>query len=260
MRLGQLEIEVPEKWRGCRPGHEVVLLAESVEVTPGERVAELGSGVGALALALAARVAVEVVGFEIQPGLVEIARRNADLNAHLLRGCVRFETNDIRRLGGTKWEGKFDHVVANPPFYRAGQGRRSPQPARAMARHEIEATLEDFARAAAILLRQRGRFHCIFRPERLEDLLAVASRHRCPIKTIRPIYTREGAAAEWAIVAAVKGGRPGLVISPPQLVRQLVYSPKSKVQGLGASPEIGRRSSLRKLFLVVFDPEGIKRE
>jgi len=28
----------------------------------------------------------------------------------------------------------------------------------------------------------------------------------------------------------------------------------------GASPEIGRRASLRKLFLVVFDPEGIKRE
>lgn len=232
MRLGQLQIELPEKWRGCRPGHEVVLLSESVEIKPGERVAELGSGVGALALTLAARAAVEVVGFEIQPGLVEIALRNADLNARLLRGSVRFETHDIRQLGGTEWEGKFDHVLANPPFYRAGQGRRSPQTARALARHEIGATIDDFVRAAAILLRPRGRFHCIFRPERLEDLLVLASRHRCPIKTIRPIYTREGAAAEWAIVTAVKDGRPGLAIASPKLIHQPICSPKSIVQGL----------------------------
>jgi tRNA1(Val) A37 N6-methylase TrmN6 len=42
-------------WRGCRPGHEVGLFADAVELKSGQTVAELGSGVGALALTLAAR-------------------------------------------------------------------------------------------------------------------------------------------------------------------------------------------------------------
>lgn len=215
MKPADLRIETPPGQRGCRPGHEVALLAETIEIKPGQRIADLGSGVGALVLALAARATVEVVGFEIQTALVEAARRNASLNAGLLRGSVRFELLDIRRIGGSPWEGRFDHVFANPPFYRVGQGRRPPRRERATARHEVETTLGDFVRAGAIALRSRGRFHCIFRPERLEELLALANRHRCPIKLLRPIYTRAGATAKWIIATGVKGGRQGLTIAPP---------------------------------------------
>jgi len=216
MRPTNLRIETPPEGHGCRPGHEVVLLASAVEIKAGQLIAELGSGAGALALTLAARFSIQVVGFEIQSQLIEAARQNAHLNAGLLCGSVQFELADLRRLGGSAWEGRFDHVFANPPFYRIGQGRRPPRPERAAARHETHATLEDFVRAAAILLRPHGRFHCVFRPERLEELLTLAGRHRCPIKIIRPIYTREGRAAEWIIVTGVKGGRPGLAIAPPQ--------------------------------------------
>jgi tRNA1(Val) A37 N6-methylase TrmN6 len=221
MTPADLQIETPPEARGCRPGHEIGLLADAVEIKAGQRIAELGSGVGALALTLAARAKVEVVGFEFQPLLVAAARRNADLNADRLRGSVRFEVTDIRRLDGTDWPGEFDHVFANPPFYRSGQGRRPPCPERAAARHETETTLEDFIRASAILLRPRGRWHFIFRPERLEELLAFATRHRCPIKTVRPIYTRKSGDAEWVIVSGVKGGRSGLTIAPPREVGPL---------------------------------------
>jgi len=216
MNPTDLHIEMPETWRGCRPGHEVGLLAGAVEIKPGQRIAELGSGIGLLALMLAARVSVHVVGFEIEPRLLDLARRNVRLNAAALRGDVRFEMADIRHLGGSPWEGRFDHVFANPPFYRMGQGRRPPQSERAAARHEVAATLEDFVRAAALLLRSRGRFHFIFRPERLEELLTLASRHHCPIKIVRPIHSRKGENAKWVIVTGVKGGRQGLVITPPQ--------------------------------------------
>ena len=218
MKANGLRIETPSEARGCRPGHEVGLLADAVELKAGRKIAELGSGVGALALTLAARVTVEVVGFEILPLLVEAARRNAELNAGRLLGSVSFELADIRRVGGTRWEGRFDHVFANPPFYRVGQGRRSPRPERDVARHESQTTFEDFVRAAAILLCPPGRFHFIFRPERLEELLAVASRHHCPIKIVCPIYTRRSGNAEWVVVTGVKGGRAGLVISPPRTV------------------------------------------
>lgn len=212
----RLRIEIPPAARGCRPGHEVGLLADAVAMKPGQRIAELGCGVGALALTLAARAAVEVVGFEIQTLLVEAARRNARLNADRLKAEVRFEEADVRRLGGTSWEGRFDHVVANPPFYRAGQGRRSPRAERDLARHEGETTLEDFVCAAVVLLRARGRFHCIVPPGRLEEFLSLAGRYRCPVKTVRPVYTRRGGNAEWVVLTGIKGAKQGLVIPAPR--------------------------------------------
>lgn len=215
MKLCGLEIEIPPEGRRCLPGHEVILLAEAVEARAGQRIAELGSAVGALSLLLASRLDVEVVGFELQEPLVEAARRSASVNRARLQGRVRFEIMDIRRLGGTPWEGRFDHVVANPPFYRARQGRLSPQAERAAARHELQATLADFVRAAAVLLRARGRFHCVIRADRLDDLLMHAIERRCPIKQIRPVYTRQASPAKWMIAVAVKGGQRGLTVAPP---------------------------------------------
>ncbi|MCX8037758.1 MAG: methyltransferase [Candidatus Sumerlaeia bacterium] len=219
MRFGELEIEIPETFRGCKPGHEVELLASSAELREGRRMAELGCGIGVLTLRLAQPAAVEAVGFEIQAELAEAARQNGRRNASRLRGHAEFVCADIRRLGGTPWEGRFDTVFANPPFHRAGTGRRSPNRQRDVARHEGETTLADFVRAASILLRPRGRFYFIVRPDRLPELLELAAERRCPINAIVPVYTRAATPAEWVIAEGVKGGRGGFSIAAARFVQ-----------------------------------------
>ncbi len=219
VRFGDLDIEIPETVRGCKPGHEVVLLAGAAKLRNGQRVAELGCGIGVLTLCLAQRAAVAAVGFEIQREIAETARRNAERNAGRLRGRVEYVCTDIRRLGGTPWEGRFDAVFANPPFYRAGAGRRSPHPMRDLARHEGETALADFVRAASILLHARGRLYFILRPDRLPELVKRAAEHRCPVKTITPVYTRAGADAEWLIAEGIKGGRGGFSIAAARFVQ-----------------------------------------
>jgi cyclopropane fatty-acyl-phospholipid synthase-like methyltransferase len=57
---------------------EADLMADIAEVLPGERVADLGSGDGRVAIALARRGA-EAHGWEINPVLVLASRRNARL-------------------------------------------------------------------------------------------------------------------------------------------------------------------------------------
>src|SRR5262245_20733903 len=51
---GRLRLRQPR--RGHRVGHDAILLAAATAALPGERAVELGSGVGAAGLALAARV------------------------------------------------------------------------------------------------------------------------------------------------------------------------------------------------------------
>lgn len=51
---GRLRLRQPR--RGHRAGHDAMLLAAATEARPGQRVADLGTGVGAAGLALARRV------------------------------------------------------------------------------------------------------------------------------------------------------------------------------------------------------------
>src|SRR5882757_5796971 len=77
---GQLRLRQPKS--GHRAGHDAMLLAAATSAQSGDRVVDLGAGVGAASLALAKRVAgIELVLVEIDETLAELARSNAVANA-----------------------------------------------------------------------------------------------------------------------------------------------------------------------------------
>src|SRR5262247_4421812 len=76
---GRLRLAQPR--RGHRVGHDAILLAAACPARAGERVVDLGAGVGAAGLALALRVeGTEVVLVEVDAGLARLAVENAQLN------------------------------------------------------------------------------------------------------------------------------------------------------------------------------------
>src|SRR5712671_4135297 len=77
---GQLRLRQPKS--GHRAGHDAMLLAAATPAHSGDRVADLGAGVGAAGLAVAKRVAgIELVLVEIDAALADLARGNATSNA-----------------------------------------------------------------------------------------------------------------------------------------------------------------------------------
>src|ERR1700704_5934801 len=74
LRLRQLK-------SGHRAGHDAVLLAAGTPAPPGDRVADLGAGIGVAGLSVARRVGgIGLVLVEIDPTLSELARGNAAAN------------------------------------------------------------------------------------------------------------------------------------------------------------------------------------
>ena len=126
--------------RGYRVAVDAVLLAAAIDAAPGERVLDLGAGVGAVGLCLAARV----------PGLHgrrhraaagagrSSAERNATLNG--LSDRVRTIVHDLARPLPAEL-GSFDHVVTNPPYLAAAVADPSPDPSKALATVESSADL-----------------------------------------------------------------------------------------------------------------------
>ncbi|EME68554.1 O-methyltransferase [Paramagnetospirillum caucaseum] len=200
---------------GYRAAIDPVLLAAAVPARPGERVLDLGCGVGAAALCLLARCPEAVVdGLEVQPSLAGLGERNAALNAVEERFAVHRGDAAAPPAG----LGGFDHVMTNPPFFEAGSGTPAANASRAMAHAEGELDLVGWIKAAVKMLRPKGRLTLIHRAERLGDILAALRGRGVGDVTVLPLWPKAGRAAGRVIVSARQGVRsplrllPGLVL------------------------------------------------
>ena len=164
---GRLKMTQPK--RGYRIAIDPILLAAAIPAVSGETVLDAGCGVGTAGLALARRVdGVAVTGLELQPVLADLARMNAAANDLTPRCAV--VTGDILDPPETLATGVFDHVMANPPFMKAGEATPSPDPVAATATVEGAAALVDWAVFAARMMKPGGRVTMIHRADRARDL------------------------------------------------------------------------------------------
>lgn len=93
-----------------RPDTEV-LVEEALRVAEGGRVLDVGTGSGAIAIALAHEWSgAQVVALDISDEALKIAAANAGTNGVADR--IRFVRGDLARLP----EGPFDLIVSNPPY------------------------------------------------------------------------------------------------------------------------------------------------
>jgi tRNA1Val (adenine37-N6)-methyltransferase len=196
--------------RGYRFSLDSVLLAHFAAA--GRRaegpVADLGTGGGIIPLLLARKFGWDrLFGLELQPALFRIAGRNVGLN-----GCedrVSLVLGDLRRVETLLPRAGFAQVLANPPYFRAADARLSPDPQRAVARHELSCRLEDVVRAARFLLRDRGLFHTVFPAGRLDELLAALREAGLGPRRLRTVHPRTGAPARLCLVTALRNGKGG---------------------------------------------------
>jgi tRNA1Val (adenine37-N6)-methyltransferase len=211
---GRLRLHQPRK--GYRAATDPVLLASFVPARPGERVLDLGCGIGTAGLCLAARVAgIELHGLELQPAYAELARRNAAENGISMtvhEGDLRQPPADLRRTS-------FDHVLMNPPFYRSGHATAARDTGRDIAHREGEARLEDWIATGLRRLAPRGWLSIIHRTERLGAILAALEPRTGGI-VILPLASRTGHPASRVLIRARKSVAESLRLCFPLVVHQ----------------------------------------
>ncbi len=188
---------------GFRAAIDPVLLAASINAQAGETVLELGCGSGAAALCLARRVdGVTVIGLDAQADLVALAAGNARLNK--LHDRAGFFAADIGAPALA--EGRFDHVMANPPYLVARDATLPPDPARAAAVAEGAADLALWLKTAAHLVRPKGSVTIIHRADRLDAIFAAAPK-ALGSPVLLPLWPGIGKPAKRVIVSWRRQGR-----------------------------------------------------
>jgi len=211
------KIRVMQNRRGYCFSIDAVLLAYHAAPRAREKVLDLGTGCGIVALILASRHAdLRIYAVEIQAELADLAAANVQKNQ--LENCIAVLRADMKLLTLQMTSGPFDLIVSNPPYHRPGSGRINPEAQRAIARHEIKAELVDVLQTTRRMLRTAGRFVTIFTAGRTTDILSQMRNEKIEPKMLRMIHSNRSTDARLILVEGIKGGRPGLKVAPPLFV------------------------------------------
>jgi len=203
---GRLRLRQP--LTGHRVGHDAILLAAATGGRAGELAVDLGAGVGAAGLALAARVAgLKVALVEIDVVLSRLAADNARLNG--LDDRVRAITCDAEDKSALAAAGlsagNADRVLMNPPFHDARRHNVSPDARRRVANAGEPGLLARWMAYATFLPKRHGVLTLIWRADEVDDVLQTLAGEFGAIAVL-PVQPREGAPAIRVLVRAVKGG------------------------------------------------------
>lgn len=205
---GKLQIWQPK--HGYRAGADPVFLAASTPAQPGQSVLELGCGAGVASLCLFRRVAgLDLYGVELQPEYADLARRNA------LENNVNFKVYDcdLAKLPRALRERRFDHVIANPPYYLGARGLKSGKAGRDTALWE-QTPLSIWLDVAAKRLAPKGVLSLIQDAARLPDLFQALPATVGSLE-ILPLAARVGRRARRVLLRARKGGNAEFSLHAP---------------------------------------------
>jgi len=212
-------LEIIQNKSKFRFGTDAVLLTDYARVKPGARCIDLGTGTGIISLLLSAKTkAKEIIGLDLQDDLCEMAKRSVTYNNLLER--IKIICGDIKKVDELFDKESFENVITNPPYMKNGSGFQSEDESIAMSRHEIMCGIEDVAKAAEYLLKDKGMLTMVHRPNRLVDVLSVLREHAIEPKTIRFVHPYSGKAPNLFLINAQKNTQPFLKVEDPLVMRR----------------------------------------
>lgn len=199
---------------------DAVLVSSFANVRQTASVIDLGTGNGIIPILLYGKYEPKfIMGIEIQKESYELAVRNVTLNN--LNDSISIINGDLKNIKEYFQAGSFDHVITNPPYLKAGTGIVCSTDSMAYAKHEILCTLEDVIKTSKYLLRSKGVFTMVHRPDRLYDILTIMKKYTIEPKTVRFVHSNINSSAILVLVKGLKDMSPSLTIEKPLILHNL---------------------------------------
>ena len=124
---------------------------------------------------------------------------------------VNVDINDIFKKNVLQ-KNTYDAVVMNPPYKEVGKGKTNENSSKLIARHEVKATLSDFIKVAAGLLKDKG--------ERIVDIMQEMRANKIEPKKMRLVYPYENETPSIVLIKGVKGGKKFFSVDKPLVIYQ----------------------------------------
>lgn len=205
-------LKIIQNKKGFCFGIDSILLANfSKQIRKGSKVLDLGTGTGIIAILLCAKTELkEIIGIEIQKEVYEMAKKSIALNQ--LTHKFKIINEDILHVNHILEKNTFDVIVTNPPYQKKGTGIENEEKKKIISRHETTATLEDFIKVSRDLLKDKGEFYMIHKPDRLVDIMENMRKYNIEPKILRFVYSHQNSEPKLVLIKGVKNANPFLTI------------------------------------------------
>ena len=174
-------------------------------------VLDLGTGTGIIPILLCGKTNLKkVVGIEIQQDVANMAKRSSQLNN--LQDRFEVVNTNIIDLKNIYEKQSFDVIVTNPPYKKENTGITNENEAKLISRHEITANLEDFISISKDLLKDKGEFYMVHRPERLVDILSLMRKYKIEPKILKFVSPNKNKEPNLILIKGIKNANSFLKI------------------------------------------------
>ena len=209
---GRNEISVYQSDNYYKFTQDAIMLAKFCNIKHSDDVLELCAGSGVISFYAYSLCPFNHLYFnEIQKEMCEIINENIAYNGFKRRSKV-FNCN-LKDLKLTDFKKHVDVIICNPPYFKVEPNHKiNDRYEIAIARHELEATLEDIISKSSELLKDKGRLYMVHLATRSTELVTLCSKHRLEIKRMKFIFNGDKE-AYLVLVEAVKNAKPGVRIT-----------------------------------------------
>ncbi len=205
-------LKIIQNKKGFCFGIDSILLSEFAKnIKNNAKVLDLGTGTGILSILLCGKTNLEeIIGIEIQKEVYEMAKRSIKLNR--LEKKFKILNENILNIENILNKNSIDVIVTNPPYKKKNTGIINNSEKKLISRHEITATLEDFIKVSKDLLKDKGEFYMVHRPERLVDILELMRKYKIEPKILRFVFSNKNKEPKLILIKGVKNAKPFLKI------------------------------------------------
>ncbi len=178
------EFSIVQSGAAFKVGTDGCLLGAWTDVSGAERILDIGTGSGVIALMLAQRSNTAIQAIDIDVSSAEQALRNVRQSPW----SKRIDVHHLALQNLKAADEGFDLMVCNPPFFKAST--LSGNVRKDTARHEEQLGLTTLLNCCRKLASESGRLCIVIPSHRLEDILRCAMDtgwHRSRQLNIRPV-------------------------------------------------------------------------
>ena len=188
---------------------DAILLAKFCNIKHSDNVLELCAGSGVISFYAYSLCPFNKLYFnEIQSEMCEIIEENITFN-NFKRKSKIFKCN-LKELKLADFKKPLDVIICNPPYQKVnGTSLINERKEIALARHEIEATLEDIIAKSSQLLKDKGRLYMVHLASRSTEIISLCTKHHMEVKQLKYIF-HGNKDAYLVLVEAVKNAQPGV--------------------------------------------------
>ncbi|MBQ1477052.1 MAG: methyltransferase domain-containing protein [Erysipelotrichaceae bacterium] len=207
--LKYIDLDIVQDDRMFRVNSDTTALGMSLDMMWGKSVLDIGTNNGALLLYAWKKKARRLIGVDIFPEALELAKENVSRYAdEYAFYCSRVQDLDIE---------KCDVIVCNPPFFEMNNVSEDPYLKKAMFEESLP--LKELLDACRRLLKDNGEVYLIYPADRFPELYEEIKNHRFKIMKMRFVHDENSEFALRVIVKLKIGKMSKLRVLSPVIIQ-----------------------------------------